>query len=58
MERSSLEYPSSMRDLDPPHLAMSYTALLILAVLEDDFTRLDRQAMLECVARCQTADGR
>lgn len=43
--------------LSPAHLIQSYTALLVLALLSDDFTRLDRQALLRFVARCQNDDG-
>lgn len=37
---------------------MSYTALLILAILRDDFTRLDREAMRLHISSLQLPDGR
>ncbi|ORY92956.1 terpenoid cyclases/protein prenyltransferase alpha-alpha toroid [Leucosporidium creatinivorum] len=41
----------------PPNLIQSYTALLILGILNDDFTRLNRAGLLRFVARCQMDDG-
>lgn len=41
----------------PPNLIQSYTALLILGILDDDFTRLNRAGLLRFVARCQINDG-
>lgn len=43
--------------LSPANLIQSYTALLILALLSDNFARLDQQALLRFVARCQNDDG-
>lgn len=37
---------------------MTYTALLSLAILRDDFTRLDRPGLLKYLKACQRADGR
>lgn len=43
---------------EPPHLAMTYTAILCLAILRDDFQRLDFPALLAFVTSCQTHSGR
>lgn len=43
--------------LSPPNLIQSYTALLILGILSDDFKRLNRAGLLRFVARCQLDDG-
>lgn len=40
------------------HLAMTYTALLNLAILRDDFSRLNREGLIDFVASCQQPDGR
>lgn len=37
---------------------MTYTALMSLAILRDDFTRLDRAGILRFVRSCQREDGR
>jgi len=39
------------------HLTMSYTALLVLCILRDDFARLDREALRIHVRGLQQADG-
>ncbi|EPQ26672.1 uncharacterized protein PFL1_05652 [Pseudozyma flocculosa PF-1] len=39
------------------NLAMTYTALLSLAILRDDFARLDRAAILAHLSSCQQRDG-
>ncbi|GAA5908245.1 hypothetical protein JCM6882_006780 [Rhodosporidiobolus microsporus] len=43
--------------LDFPHVIQSYTALLILAILNDDFSRLNRKGLLDFVGSCQNEDG-
>ncbi|KAL8278938.1 hypothetical protein RQP46_008607 [Phenoliferia psychrophenolica] len=43
--------------LSPAHIVQSYTALLILGLLSDDYSRLDREGLLRFVARCQCPDG-
>ncbi|KAM0752206.1 terpenoid cyclases/Protein prenyltransferase [Meredithblackwellia eburnea MCA 4105] len=48
---------TSSSDFSPAHLIQSYTALLILGMLGDDFTRLDRAGLLRFLARCQGGDG-
>jgi geranylgeranyl transferase type-1 subunit beta len=52
---SSPYLPKSMAKAN---LAMTYTALLNLAILRDDFTRLDRGAILHHIRSLQQADGR
>ncbi|KAK9894444.1 terpenoid cyclases/Protein prenyltransferase [Cystobasidium minutum MCA 4210] len=47
----------SRENYDTPHLAMTYTALCNLAILGDDFSRLDKQNLQHFVQSCQTEDG-
>ncbi|KAF8073552.1 terpenoid cyclases/protein prenyltransferase alpha-alpha toroid [Lyophyllum atratum] len=42
---------------DTPHIIMTYTALLTLAILRDDFSRLDRRGLLDFISACQRDDG-
>ncbi|KAF9265221.1 terpenoid cyclases/Protein prenyltransferase [Marasmius fiardii PR-910] len=42
---------------DTPHLIMTYTALLSLSILRDDFLLLDRPGLLKFVKACQTEEG-
>ncbi|KAJ7626591.1 terpenoid cyclases/protein prenyltransferase alpha-alpha toroid [Mycena polygramma] len=42
---------------DIPHIIMTYTALLSLAMLRDDFVRLNRPGILRFVSSCQTPNG-
>lgn len=44
-------------DYDPPHLIMTYTALLSLAILRDDFSRLDRAGIVSLLRGTQLEDG-
>ncbi|KAI0694847.1 terpenoid cyclases/Protein prenyltransferase [Earliella scabrosa] len=44
-------------DYDTPHLVMTYTALLCLAMLRDDFSRLDRPSLLRFLGSCQQDNG-
>lgn len=37
---------------------MTYTALLTLAILRDDFSRLDKHGILVLLKSCQREDGR
>ena len=37
---------------------MTYTALLSLAMLRDDFSRLDRPGLISFLKACQNEDGR
>ena len=41
-----------------PHMIMTYTALLSLAVLRDDFSKLDRPGIIKFLKACQKEDGR
>ena len=50
MQGEPLEY-------EVPHLVMTYTALLSLAMLRDDFSQLDRPGILKFLAECQQEDG-
>lgn len=40
------------------HLTMTYTALLLLAILRDDFSRLNRAGIASHVSSLQNSDGR
>jgi prenyltransferase beta subunit len=37
---------------------MTYTALLNLAILGDDLSRIDAKGLIQFIASCQTEDGR
>ena len=41
-----------------PQLIMTYTALLFLAILRDDFFRLDRPGLISFLKACQNENGR
>lgn len=47
----------SQNTYDTPHLAMTYTALCNLAILNDDFSRLNKEGLQRFVQSCQTGDG-
>ncbi|TKY88694.1 hypothetical protein EX895_002325 [Sporisorium graminicola] len=49
--------PSQTQMGDGANVAMTYAALLILAVLQDDFSRLDRKALLQFVGALQDKGG-
>ncbi|TFK27674.1 geranylgeranyltransferase type I [Coprinopsis marcescibilis] len=42
---------------DSPHVIMTYTAILSLAMLRDDFTKLDRAGLTTLLRSCQREDG-
>ncbi|CAA7261529.1 unnamed protein product [Cyclocybe aegerita] len=44
-------------DHDAPHIIMTYTALLSLAILRDDFSKLDRPGITIFLRSCQREDG-
>ncbi|CCL99458.1 uncharacterized protein FIBRA_01476 [Fibroporia radiculosa] len=44
-------------EFDTPHLIMTYTALMSLAILRDDFSKLDRPGILKFLRSCQRGDG-
>ncbi len=48
---------SSASSENPAHLPSSYTALLVLALLKADLSRLNATGLLDFLARCQEADG-
>lgn len=43
---------------DNPQIIMTYTALLSLSILRDNFSRLDRKGLLKFLRSCQNVDGR
>ncbi|KAN0062761.1 geranylgeranyl transferase type-1 subunit beta [Thecaphora frezii] len=51
------EETSGSSQLGGGNLAMTYTALLSLAILRDNFQRLDRAALLHHLRSCQQPDG-
>ncbi|GBE85095.1 Geranylgeranyl transferase type-1 subunit beta [Sparassis crispa] len=51
------EIPGKYSEYDTPHLIMTYTALLSLAILRDDFSKLDRPGILKFLRACQQDDG-
>ncbi|GJN89162.1 hypothetical protein Rhopal_002136-T1 [Rhodotorula paludigena] len=44
-------------DLDTAHVIQSYTALIVLGILGDDYARLDRPGLLRFIGDCQQEDG-
>ncbi|KIM78421.1 hypothetical protein PILCRDRAFT_793478 [Piloderma croceum F 1598] len=44
-------------EFDAPHMITTYTALLSLSILKDDFSRLDRPGLLKFLRACQKDDG-
>ncbi|KAJ7252752.1 terpenoid cyclases/protein prenyltransferase alpha-alpha toroid [Mycena haematopus] len=49
--------PEPYNDYNGPHLVMTYTALLTLAILRDDFSKLDRAGLVKFVRACQRDNG-
>ena len=45
-------------EFDTPHMIVTYTALITLAILRGDFTRLDRQGLVMFLKSNQKEDGR
>lgn len=45
-------------EFDTPHMIATYTALISLAILRDDFTRLDRRGLVAFLRSSQQEDGR
>lgn len=43
---------------DPPHLIMTFSAILSLAILKDDFSKLDRLGIIKLLGSAQQKDGR
>ncbi|GAA5972927.1 hypothetical protein JCM3765_007849, partial [Sporobolomyces pararoseus] len=54
---SSSTASTSRITLDPPNIIQSYTAILILALLDDSLEKLNRSALLRLVGKCQNSDG-
>jgi len=44
-------------DYDTPHIIMTYTAFIGLAILRDDFSKLDRSGIIRFLRTCQREDG-
>ncbi|KAJ3551791.1 hypothetical protein NM688_g4506 [Phlebia brevispora] len=44
-------------EYDTPNLIMSYTTMLSLAILRDDFSELDRPGLIQFLKSCQCEDG-
>ncbi|KAF9649787.1 terpenoid cyclases/Protein prenyltransferase [Thelephora ganbajun] len=44
-------------EFDTPHMIITYTALVTLAILRDDFTRLDRPGLVTFLRSSQREDG-
>jgi geranylgeranyl transferase type-1 subunit beta len=53
----SLLFPTTVSQFSPPNLIQSYTALLVLGLLGDDFKRLNKSGLIRFIARCQNDDG-
>lgn len=51
------ESPNPASHCDQPHLVMTYTALISLSILRDDFGKLDRDGILRCLRAAQKEDG-
>lgn len=47
-----------LRQYDLPHVVMTFSAILSLAILRDDFQRLDRAGIAQFLGRMQQPDGR
>ncbi|KAH9932713.1 terpenoid cyclases/Protein prenyltransferase [Epithele typhae] len=50
-------YAGEPLEYETPHLVMTYTALLCLTMLRDDFTALNRSGIIRCIRACQQEDG-
>ncbi|KAJ8474160.1 hypothetical protein ONZ45_g16047 [Pleurotus djamor] len=44
-------------EYEVPHVIMTYTAMLSLAILRDDFSKLNRQGIVRFLRSCQREDG-
>ncbi|KAJ7862322.1 terpenoid cyclases/Protein prenyltransferase [Mycena leptocephala] len=49
--------PGPFMSRTSPHIIMTYTALLSLSMLQDDFSRLNRPGLLRFVGSCQNRNG-
>jgi len=52
-----LQFAPNYSEFDTPNLIMTYTAILILAILRDDFTRFERPGLIRFLKSCQREDG-
>lgn len=55
--QSSTTIPKDVPEYQYGHLAMTYTSLVTLLILNDDLSRVDRQSIIEGVRACQNPDG-
>ncbi|KAF8817049.1 terpenoid cyclases/Protein prenyltransferase [Phlegmacium glaucopus] len=53
----SVDLDVGYTDYDTPHIIMTYTAFLALAILRDDFSKLDRSGIVRFLRACQRVDG-
>ncbi|KAI8986274.1 terpenoid cyclases/Protein prenyltransferase [Trametes punicea] len=51
------DFSGNPSEYEEPHLVMTYTALLSLSILRDDFSALDRKGVLRFLGSCQQEDG-
>ncbi|KAJ7623256.1 terpenoid cyclases/protein prenyltransferase alpha-alpha toroid [Roridomyces roridus] len=49
--------PEPYTNYNGPHLVMTYTALLTLAILQDDFSQLNRAGLVKFIRACQRENG-
>ena len=49
--------PTEMHQHDQGHLAMNYCALALLAILGDDYSRVNKDAIVKAMRTMQLADG-
>ena len=54
----SLNSMCMKKDFDLPHLVMTYTAILSLGILRDDFSKLDKKGLIRMMRCSQNEDGR
>ncbi|KAH9850205.1 terpenoid cyclases/Protein prenyltransferase [Lenzites betulinus] len=51
------DFSGTPSEYDVPHLVMTYTALLSLSILRDDFGKLNRPGIIRFLNGCQRKDG-
>jgi hypothetical protein len=56
-EAYSASTDRSSNDYDLPHIIMTYTALISLSIIKDDFSRLDKLGLVKFLQSCQREDG-
>ncbi|VDP09564.1 unnamed protein product [Soboliphyme baturini] len=57
LDSTCLQEYSSLQSTSTSHLVMTYSALVSLAILGDDFGRLNHRSILRNVQKCQLMDG-